>query len=90
MKSSTHKSPWWVSQRQEAFLSFALMGLVSLPIIVWAIILLLVISMGHDQSPHAAGGAAPLTQLLASCAAAPASAATLQPPGRSNGSNGET
>jgi hypothetical protein len=50
MKWSTHKSPWWVSQRQEAFLSFALMGLVSLPIIIWAIIFLLVISMGHGQA----------------------------------------
>jgi hypothetical protein len=47
MKSSTHKFLWWVSHRQEAFLNFALMGLVSLPIIVWAIIFLLVISMGY-------------------------------------------
>ena len=50
MKSSTHKFLWWVSHRQEAFLNFALMGLVSLPTIVWAIIFLLVIIMGHGQA----------------------------------------
>jgi hypothetical protein len=50
MKSSTHKFLWWVSHRQEAFLNFVLMGLVSLPIIVWAILFLLVVSMGHGQA----------------------------------------
>jgi hypothetical protein len=41
MKSSTHKFLWSVSHNQEAFLNFALMGLVSLPIIVWAVIFVL-------------------------------------------------
>jgi hypothetical protein len=78
MKSSTHKFLWWVSHRQEAFLNFALMGLVSLPTIVWAIIFLLVIIMGHGQALMRLA-APPLRQSLASCAAAPASAAATQP-----------
>ena len=41
MKSSTHKFLWWVSHNEEAFLNLALMGLVSLPIIVWAVIFVL-------------------------------------------------
>jgi hypothetical protein len=55
MKWSTHKSLWWVSRSEEAFLKFALMGLVSLPIIIWAIIFLLVISRNELalQQPHA-------------------------------------
>ena len=78
MKSSTHKSLWRVSQRQEAFLNFVLMGLVSLPIIVWAIIFLLVISMGHGQALMRSV-APPLSQSLALCAAAPAAAAAKLP-----------
>ena len=77
MESSTHKSLWRVPQKQEAFLNFALMGLVSLPMIVWAIIFLLVISMGHGQALMR-WVAPPLSQLLASCAAAPASEAAMQ------------
>ena len=69
MKSSTHKFLWWVSHRQEAFLNFALMGLVLLPIFVWVIIFLLVINMGHGQALMRL--VAPLRQPLASCAAAP-------------------
>ena len=52
MKWSTHKSLWWVSHSEEAFLKFALMGLVSLPIIIWAIIFLLVISRNELALLH--------------------------------------
>src|SRR5262252_6629838 len=52
MKWSTHKSLWWVSHSEEAFLNFALMGLVSLPIIIWAIIFLLVISRNELALLH--------------------------------------
>jgi hypothetical protein len=52
MKWSTHKSLWWVSCSEEAFLKFALMGLVSLPIIIWAIIFLLVISRNELALLH--------------------------------------
>jgi hypothetical protein len=70
MKSSTHKFLWWVSHRQEAFLNFALMGLVSLPIIVWAIIFLLVISMGHGQALMrlVSTAAAPTVGIVCRCA----------------------
>jgi hypothetical protein len=56
MKSSTHKSLWWVSYSKEAFLNFALMGLVSLPIITWAIIFILIISRNELALLHSGDG----------------------------------
>jgi len=52
MKWSTYKSLWWVSHSEEALLNFALMGLISLPIIIWAIIFLLVISRNELSLLH--------------------------------------
>src|SRR6516225_3206834 len=52
MKWSIHKSLWWVSYSEDAFLNFALMGLVSLPIIIWAIIFLLIISRNELALLH--------------------------------------
>ena len=76
MKSNTHKFLWWVADRQEAFLNFALMGLVLLPIFVWVIIFLLVVNMGHGQALMR-WAAPPLRQ--PSCAAAPAPTPAMQP-----------
>lgn len=50
MKSSTYKLLWSVSHNQESLLNFALMGLVSLPYIVWLLIFFLVINMGLGQA----------------------------------------
>jgi len=58
MKWSTHKSLWWVSHSEEALLNFALVGLVSLPTIIWAIIFLLVISRNELAAPYAGGSGA--------------------------------
>ena len=79
MKSNTHKFLWWVADRQEAVLNFALMGLVLLPIFVWVIIFLLVVNMRHGQALMR-WAAPPLRQ--PSCAAAPAPTPAMQPPRR--------
>ena len=56
MKWSTYKSLWWVSHSADAFLKFALMGLVSLPIIIWAIIFILIISRNELALLHSGVG----------------------------------
>jgi len=62
MKWSTHKSLWWVSHSEEVFLNFALMGLVSLPIIIWAIIFILIISRNELALLHSGdGNSSPIT-----------------------------